>query len=84
MDWRIHNSSAEHSGFLNIRNIPALLRKLIQQCCSENSFTFNKRHNARHQPPRTQPDYCQVARMKSTLLAVGCTALLGAAEPPGS
>jgi len=38
-----------------------------------------KQSNARHQPPRTQPDYGQASRMKATLFAVGCMALLGAA-----
>ena len=35
--------------------------------------------NARHQPPRTQLDYRQVSRLKATLFAVGCMALLDCA-----
>lgn len=37
-------------------------------------------HNARHQPPRIQLRQRQVSRMRATLFAVGCMALLGA--PP--
>ena len=46
---------------------------------SDMSLLKRKESNARHQPPRTQPDYGQVSRMKAMLFAVGCMALLDGA-----
>src|SRR5688572_7798134 len=42
-------------------------------------YSPGNRHNARHHPPRIQPRYGQVSRMKAPLFAVECMPLLGRA-----